>query len=77
MCTVTFIPHQNGFYLTSNRDEKVTRSKAIHPKIVEHNQVKLIYPKDNDHNGTWICLKENNLAACLNKIALSDCKCIP
>jgi Transport and Golgi organisation 2 len=65
MCTVTFIPTSNGYFLTSNRDEKSTRSKAILPTAYSINNVKLIFPKDADAGGTWIVLKENGDSACL------------
>jgi hypothetical protein len=65
MCTVTYIPSQTGYFLTSNRDEKSTRSKAILPKAYNINNVKLIFPKDADAGGTWIALKENGDSMCL------------
>lgn len=65
MCTVTFFPASNGFYLTSNRDEKSTRSSAIAPKEYIYKNSKILFPKDSDANGTWIVLKENGDALCL------------
>jgi Transport and Golgi organisation 2 len=65
MCTVTYLPKQDGYFLTSNRDEKSTRKKAILPKIYNSNNQKFIFPKDADAGGTWIVLKENNDALCL------------
>ncbi len=59
MCTVSFIPLQNGFVLTSNRDEKVDR-RTIAPKVYLEKEVKLLYPKDYLGGGTWIVAKENN-----------------
>lgn len=65
MCTVTYVPFYNGYFLTSNRDEKSTRNKAILPKEYLLDNVKLIYPKDGDAGGTWIVLKENGDSLCL------------
>ncbi len=65
MCTVTYLPQQDGFFLTSNRDEKNTRKKAILPKTYNSNNKKYIFPKDADAGGTWIILKENKDALCL------------
>ncbi len=65
MCTVTYVPNNKGYFLTSNRDEKNTRSTAIEPKeycIANNN---LIFPKDADANGSWIVLKENGDSLCL------------
>ena len=65
MCTVSYIPATGGYFLTSNRDEKSTRSNALEPKIYSYKNTNLIFPKDPDANGTWIVLKENNDALCL------------
>jgi hypothetical protein len=34
MCFVTYLPYQQGFVLTSNRDEHVERPKALPPKNI-------------------------------------------
>ncbi len=65
MCTVTYVPTTNGYFLTSNRDEKSIRSKAFLPKEYLIKNVKLIFPKDGDAGGTWIVLKENGDSLCL------------
>lgn len=67
MCTVSYVPLENGFILSSNRDEKVVRPTAI-PKIYELNNEKLIFPKDLQSGGTWIALslKEKRIACLLN-----------
>ncbi len=65
MCTVTYVPHKKGYFLTSNRDEKNTRSKAMLPKEYSIGVNKFIFPKDNDAGGTWITLKENGDSLCL------------
>jgi Transport and Golgi organisation 2 len=74
MCTVTYIPSEAGYFLTSNRDEKSTRSKAIFPKSYNINNVKLIFPKDADAGGTWIALKENGDSVCLLNGAFDNFK---
>jgi len=65
MCTVTFIPLERGYCITSNRDEKYSRAKAIYPSAYVHNDCQLIYPKDAMAGGTWIALKDNGDAAVL------------
>jgi Transport and Golgi organisation 2 len=65
MCTVTFVPSSSGYYLTSNRDEKNTRAKALPPIVYNLNGISLIFPKDGDAGGTWIVLKENGDSLCL------------
>jgi hypothetical protein len=67
MCTVTYIPGKNGFFLTSNRDEHVTRGIAIAPEIYNAGNARLLYPKDPDKNGSWIAAKNNgDLVVLLN-----------
>jgi hypothetical protein len=65
MCTVTFVPFKSNYYITSNRDEKISRKKAASPTLYHHNGWKVIYPKDSEAGGTWIALKENGDAAVL------------
>ncbi len=61
MCTVTYLPTQNGYLLTSNRDEKFNRGKALPPLKYG----RLVYPKDPDKLGTWIVHSKNNITLCL------------
>ena len=63
MCTVTYIPANDIYFLTSNRDEKNIRSEAIAPTVYEMNGKKLIFPRDGDAGGSWIALHENGNAA--------------
>ena len=65
MCTVTFIPVKDKFYITSNRDEKHLRRQAIPPGIYFENGNRILYPKDADAGGTWIAMNENANAAVL------------
>lgn len=54
MCTVTYLPLDNGCLITSNRDEIITRAPAIPPASYEHSGKSLIYPKDPQAGGSWI-----------------------
>ena len=65
MCTVSFIPVKDKFFITSNRDEKLSRKSAMAPGVFEYNGQKLFFPKDADAGGTWIVMKENGDAAVL------------
>lgn len=65
MCTVSYVPTNNGYFLTSNRDERHSRSKALLPKKYDLNNTILLFPKDMDAGGTWITLKENGDSLCL------------
>jgi hypothetical protein len=59
MCTVTYIPTNDGFHLTSNRDEHISRGQAITPREYSGGKARLLYPKDPDKNGSWIMAKNN------------------
>ena len=65
MCTVTFLPlEDNGFILTSNRDETPFR-KTIPPKSYLENGVEVTYPKDVVAGGTWIGTSSKDRVVCL------------
>jgi len=67
MCTVTYIPLGERKFITSNRDEKTLRKKALPPQFYWHGETRLVYPKDGDAGGSWIALTENgNIAVLLN-----------
>ncbi|MEP6846926.1 MAG: NRDE family protein [Panacibacter sp.] len=65
MCTVTFIPVKDKYFITSNRDEKKVRKPALAPTTYQFKNAKLIYPKDADAGGTWIAMHENGNAIVL------------
>ncbi|MEL4308711.1 NRDE family protein [Joostella sp. CR20] len=65
MCTVSYIPAENGFYLTSNRDESPKR-KTLPPQTVNlNNGKKLIAPIDEEKGGSWIATDGKNKVACI------------
>lgn len=67
MCTVTLVSlpdQENGFILTSNRDEEVVR-KTLPPQEYLENGVPLLFPKDELAGGTWIGISEKRRAICL------------
>jgi hypothetical protein len=51
--------------ITSNRDEKKTRSIAIPPVLYTYGYNKLLFPKDGDYGGSWIVAKPNGAAGVL------------
>ncbi len=65
MCTVTFIPAKDTFFITSNRDEKSGRMQAVPPMQHRYNNKCVVYPKDTEAGGSWIGLKDNGDAAVL------------
>ncbi|UOY07556.1 NRDE family protein [Muricauda sp. SCSIO 64092] len=65
MCTVTYIPTGNKAFVTSNRDEHVSRKALLTPKKELLNGLKVVYPKDKTAGGTWFALNENGTVTVL------------
>ena len=66
MCTVTYIPTTNGCIITSNRDEKITRERALLPKEYLIEGKKIIFPKDPKAGGTWMAHNNSKIIVLLN-----------
>lgn len=66
MCTVTYLPTQEGGYiLTSSRDERHHRGIAIPPRKYVLGHQSLFYPKDPDKGGTWFATQADGETLCL------------
>jgi hypothetical protein len=65
MCTVTYIPLQKGFLLTSSRDEARGRPAALPPAFYSGRTGPLLYPKDSLAGGAWIVLHAKGYAGVL------------
>jgi hypothetical protein len=66
MCTVTYIPTKEGCIITSSRDEKITRERALPPTEYYIEEKKIIFPKDPKAGGTWIAHSETKIVVLLN-----------
>lgn len=66
MCTVTFIKTNKGAIITSNRDEKIVRVKALAPQEYLINNIRVTFPKDPQAGGTWIAQTNNTCVVLLN-----------
>ena len=65
MCTVTIAPiKNNGFVLTSNRDEAPDRISLV-PEVYKINETRLLFPKDVLSGGTWIGVSDKNRLICV------------
>jgi hypothetical protein len=53
MCTLSFIPHTNGYAIGMNRDELRSRPRSLAPRYFECNGVTAAYPSEAS-GGTWI-----------------------
>ncbi|WP_200837016.1 NRDE family protein [Dyadobacter sp. 3J3] len=66
MCTVSYLPYQNGFILTSSRDEKLVRPVArLSDPVMIHDQ-EVTFPKDPLGQGTWIATSKTKTVCLLN-----------
>lgn len=67
MCTVTYYPiNQNGFILTSNRDESPERPMAHDPEKYTIGKREVVFPKDSHAGGTWIATDKLHTLCLLN-----------
>src|SRR4051795_9445416 len=64
MCTVTFIARKNGYGLGMNRDEKLTRVKALPPTRQEINGRIALLPSEPG-GGTWIGVNDTGVTFAL------------
>ena len=65
MCTVTFIPVGDKFFITSNRDEQQARPTAIPPALYQLRTGLALFPKDSNAGGSWFTIHENGHAVIL------------
>ncbi|MEP4946137.1 MAG: NRDE family protein, partial [Flavobacteriaceae bacterium] len=65
MCTVSYVPLDNGYVLTSNRDENPKRQTTLPNKIQLKNSTVIYSPIDVLKGGSWIAMDENGRTACL------------
>ena len=54
MCTLTFIPKPQGYLLGMNRDERLTRERALVPVAITDSNLRVAYPREGRGGGTWI-----------------------
>lgn len=64
MCTVTFLPLESGFILTSNRDESPDR-QAFSPEHKNIGNTTVYFPKDPLAGGTWFATDSKRFTLCL------------
>src|SRR3954471_23954622 len=65
MCTVSWIHDNGGYQLFCNRDEKLSRSPALPPKIRQREGVRYVAPADGDFGGAWIGTNQFGISICL------------
>lgn len=58
MCTVIYIPTENGVLFSSCRDENPARARALRPMLTQSVSGNILFPTDAEKGGTWIGLHE-------------------
>lgn len=65
MCTVSYIPLDDGYILTSNRDEDPGRETLSPQEITLSDNRRAIAPRDKLKGGTWIAIDNGGRSVCL------------
>jgi transport and Golgi organization protein 2 len=65
VCTVSWVHQPAGYHLLVNRDEKLTRGRAIAPVEVMTGGIRYVAPVDPDFGGTWLAVNEFGMSLCL------------
>jgi Transport and Golgi organisation 2 len=61
MCSVSFVPREDGFVLAMNRDELVSRVPALPPRVHHRGELTVLYPSEPS-GGTWIGVNSAGIA---------------
>jgi hypothetical protein len=73
MCSVTFLRRENGFVLAMNRDERLSRTSALPPEVLERDGVLALYPREQS-GGTWMGINSSGMTfALINWHSQPDC----
>ncbi|HEV2691873.1 MAG TPA: NRDE family protein [Verrucomicrobiae bacterium] len=71
MCTVTFMARKNGFALGMNRDEKLSRARALPPQLHSIHGRHALFPFEPG-GGTWVGVNDAGVGlALINWYAIS------
>lgn len=61
MCTLSWLPHPDGYSFWHGRDERTTRLPAEPPSVVRRGGLRALAPRDGDAGGTWVGVNERGL----------------
>ena len=61
MCSVSFIPREDGFVLAMNRDELISRVPALPPRVNRRGGLAVLCPSEPS-GGTWIGISSAGMA---------------
>jgi hypothetical protein len=73
MCSVSFLPREDGFVLAMNRDERLSRLSALPPEVFERDGLAMLYPRELS-GGTWTGVNSAGVAfSLINWYSQPDC----
>ncbi len=61
MCSVSFVPRDDGFVLAMNRDELLSRGPALPPEVHARGRLTVLCPREPG-GGTWIGINSAGMA---------------
>lgn len=61
MCSVSFVPRDDGFVLAMNRDELLSRDSALPPEVLWRGRLAVLCPRECS-GGTWIGVNSAGMA---------------
>jgi hypothetical protein len=61
MCSVSFVPREDGFVLAMNRDELISRVPALPPRVHHRGELAVLCPSEPS-GGTWIGISSVGMA---------------
>ena len=61
MCSVSFVPRDDGFVLAMNRDELLSRESALPPEVLWRGRLAVLCPRECS-GGTWIGVNSAGMA---------------
>lgn len=65
MCTLSYIPTDQGYIFTHNRDERTDRLSSDNIVRKELQNRRVFFPQDLEANGTWMAYSPEFRAACI------------
>jgi hypothetical protein len=73
MCSVSFLPRNDGFVLAMNRDERLSRVSGLPPGEHRRDGLLMLYPRELS-GGTWIGVNSTGMAfSLINWYSQPDC----
>ena len=68
MCTISWLPTDDGYEVRMNRDERRSRSPAEPPAVFDAGDGRAIAPRDPDGGGTWLGVNDRGLTVALANV---------